>query len=217
MPSPGQGAPRSLEQDLLTEDAAVLANKARSNGDPSRGAIVFFQPHMTCTKCHSTGKADMPLGPDLAHSKDKITAQHLVESVLQPNKVVKKGFESIVVATDDGLTITGLLVSEKPGELVLRDIQRDGKLVTIDKDSIEAHQQNRLSIMPAGLVNQLTSRQQFLDLISYLIEITEKGPLRAAELEPAPALYAARPLPEYEKHVDHAGMIASLDEAAFKR
>jgi putative heme-binding domain-containing protein len=217
MLSPGQGAPRSLEQDLLTEDAAVLANKARSNGDPSRGAIVFFQPHMTCTKCHSTGKADMPLGPDLAHSKDKITAQHLVESVLQPNKVVKKGFESIVVATDDGLTITGLLVSEKPGELVLRDIQRDGKLVTIDKDSIEAHQQNRLSIMPAGLVNQLTSRQQFLDLISYLIEITEKGPLRAAELEPAPALYAARPLPEYEKHVDHAGMIASLDESAFKR
>ena len=166
MPLPGQGAPRSLEQDLLTADAAVLANEARSNGDPSRGAIVFFQPHMTCTKCHGAGKASMALGPDLARSKEKITAQQLVESVLQPNKVIKKGFESIVVATDDGLTITGLLVSEEPDELVLRDIQRDGKLVTIDTDSIEARQQNTLSIMPAGLVNQLTSRQQFLDLIS---------------------------------------------------
>ena len=30
--------------------------------------------------------------------------------------------------------------------------------------------------MPAGLVNALASRQQFLDLVCYLLEIAEHGP-----------------------------------------
>lgn len=35
--------------------------------------------------------------------------------------------------------------------------------------------ENAVSIMPAGQMNQLTSRQQFLDLIRYLIEIRDGG------------------------------------------
>ncbi len=42
--------------------------------------------------------------------------------------------------------------------------------------------------MPAGLVNNLSSRQQFLDLVRYLMEIAEKGPARARELKPDPSL-----------------------------
>jgi hypothetical protein len=70
--------------------------------------------------------------------------------------------------------------------------------------------------MPKGQVNQMTSRQQFLDLVRYLIEVRDGGPLKAKELEPAPQLYQIR-IPEYEKTIDHAGMIASLDQGAFKR
>ena len=45
--------------------------------------------------------------------------------------------------------------------------------------------------MPAGLVNALASRQQFLDLLRYLMEIAEYGPSRARALRPDPALLAA--------------------------
>ena len=63
--------------------------------------------------------------------------------------------------------------------------------------------------MPAGLVNALASRQQFLDLVRYLMEIAEHGPARARALRPDPALVAP-PLPEYERKLDHAGLIAGL-------
>ena len=38
--------------------------------------------------------------------------------------------------------------------------------------------------MPAGLVNLLADRRQFLDLVRYLIEIAENGPARARRCGP---------------------------------
>ena len=112
-----------------------------------------------------------------------------------------------VVLTDEGKPITGLLAEDGPEALVLRDPAQDGKLVTIPKDEIDERENSPQSVMPVGLVNQLGNRQQFLDLMRYVMEITEKGPQRAKELQPAPELYALK-LPEYEDRVDHAGMIA---------
>ncbi len=68
--------------------------------------------------------------------------------------------------------------------------------------------------MPDGLVNLLSDRQQFLDLAKYLIEVAEGGPTRAKELRPA---VTALVIPEYEKDIDHAGLIRALDDKAFKR
>src|SRR5439155_10237425 len=72
------------------------------------------------------------------------------------------------------------------------------------------------SAMPAGLVNQLSSRQQFLDLVRYLIELRDGGRARAAALAPPPALIALQ-IPEYEAHVDHAGLVRDLNAAALQR
>ena len=46
------------------------------------------------------------------------------------------------------------------------------------------------SLMPDGLVNALSDRQQFLDLARYLIEVAEGGPQRAKELRPARTAFA---------------------------
>jgi mono/diheme cytochrome c family protein len=70
--------------------------------------------------------------------------------------------------------------------------------------------------MPAGLMNQLADRQQFYDLAAFLIECAEFGPARARSLRPDAALINP-PLPAYEADLDHAGLIAELDAAAFER
>ena len=49
------------------------------------------------------------------------------------------------------------------------------------------------------------------------MEIAEKGPARARELKPDPSLLAVAPLPESERDIDHAGLIAGLDHASFER
>ena len=138
----------------------------------------------------------------------------LVNSVLSPSSVIKRGFETITVELDDGRSIVGLLVEETDADLVLRNAS-DGSLVTLAKTAIVKRLTGNTSTMPADLVNQITSRQQFLDLVRYLIEIREGGSDRARELRP-PASLIALATPEYEARVDHAGMIRRLDDKAFE-
>ncbi len=206
-----------LGESIGREDPAALAQAARQQGDARRGAVVFYQPFMQCTKCHTDATGEGQLGPELTKPNKEATDVFLVESILQPSKVIKKGFETVSIVTDEGQTITGLLAEDRADAIVIRDPGQNGRLITIAKDSIEAHKKDGPSIMPAGLVNALASRQQFLDLLRYLMDIRDGGPSRALELKPAPSLYAARPLPEYEKRIDHAGMIQSLNQDSFKR
>jgi putative heme-binding domain-containing protein len=214
-----EGSPASgLEQELLAENRVSLVQDALRSGDPVRGAIVFYQPYLTCTKCHTAGaEAAHPLGPDLARLEKATTPGHLVESILEPSKVIRKGFEPVAVVLNDGKTLNGILVEQTGRAIVIRDVAQQGRTVSIPKDRVDESTASRTSIMPAGLVNQLAGRQQFLDLVAYLAEIAAEGPARALELKPAPALYALPPIPEYEQHIDHAGMISGCDSASLKR
>jgi putative heme-binding domain-containing protein len=215
---PAAGMPGPLDQQLRGEDPSALARDARRLGDARRGALVFYQPALTCTKCHVNERADAPptLGPDLAALGKEVSDVELVEGILEPSKAIKKGYEPITIATDDGRTITGLLAEDRPDAIVLRDPGQDGTPVTIARGRIEQQSRGGPSIMPAGLVNALGSRQQFLDLVRYLMEIAEHGPARARALRPDPALVSP-PLPDYERRLDHAGMIAGLGPKNIRR
>ena len=101
------------------------------------------------------------------------TNEQLIMSILEPSREIKKGYETTLVETVDGATLTGLLVSQSKDQIRLRDpsTQRLLTLPTEDIDTIEA---SPLSIMPNGLIAQLNSRQQFLDLLALsLIHISE--------------------------------------------
>jgi putative heme-binding domain-containing protein len=208
---------QTLEQRLIAEPASALVEAARTDGDASRGAIVFHQPYMACSKCHVHGDPKSSLGPDLTIRQPDLTDNYLVDSLLHPSRVIRKGFESVTIVTNAGQTLVGLVAEETPDMVVLRDATQPERRTTLRRDEIDEISNNTQSIMPAGQVNQLASRQQFLDLLQYLIEISEHGLPRAKELQPPPAAYAARPLPDYESDIDHAGMIRTLDEDSFQR
>jgi putative heme-binding domain-containing protein len=202
----------SLQARLTREPVATLAKAARERGDAGRGAVLFFQPFLSCAKCHDS-EVGTQLGPDLAQSGIDATAEYLVEAVLQPSKVIKKGYEPLTINLIDGRTLTGLLAEEQNGKLTLVD-PAGGKKIIVAVADVEKRSVGTLSLMPEGLVNLLSDRQQFLDLTKYLIEVAEGGPKRAKELRPAQTAYV---LPTYENDIDHAGLIRKLDDKAFKR
>ena len=212
------GSPGLLEPQLKREDSVMLARDARSQGDAHRGALVFYQPALMCTKCHLSEGADVPapLGPDLGLLGKGVPDTSVIEAILEPSKTIKKGYETVTIVTDDGRTVSGLLAEDRADVVILRDPGQDGKLITIAKSHIERLSNRGPSLMPAGLVNALTSRQQFLDLLRYLIEIAEYGPARARALRPNLALLTP-PLPDYERNLDHAGLIAGLGPKSFHR
>ena len=212
----GQQLVSPLERELLSVPATTLADEATRFGDAKRGAVLFYQPQMACRQCHSVDGSKSPLGPALSEKRPDATDAFLVESVLTPSKSIRKEFQAAVVVTDDGKVIIGLVVEESPEKVVLQEGRPLGKLLEIPRSSIDEFKSINQSIMPPGQMGTLASRQQFLDLIRYLIEIRDGGALRAKELEPPESLYAIR-IPEYENDIDHAAMIADLDDAAFKR
>jgi putative heme-binding domain-containing protein len=215
--APEASPPGTLENQLRSEDAVTIARDARALGDPRRGAVVFYQPSLTCTKCHVSESGPPALGPDLGALGRDATDVYLVQSILEPSKVLKKGYETITISTEDGRVVAGLLAAEGPDAIVVRDPGQDGKPVTIPRNQIEARRSGGASIMPQGLVNNLGSRQQFLDLVRYLMEVAEKGPERARELRPEPSLLGPQPLPQSERDIDHAGIIGRLGEENSKR
>jgi putative heme-binding domain-containing protein len=202
----------SMTQLLERQSPTELAQAARLQGDASRGAVLFFQPYMSCAKCHDADSG-ISLGPDISKSGKETTAEHLIESLLAPSKVIKKGYETLSVQTVDGKVISGFMHEEKDGFLTLTD-PAGGKQVKIPIADIEQRSISTKSLMPEGLINQLSDRQQFLDLTKYLIEIAAGGPVRAKDLRPAQTVFT---LPEYEKHIDHAGLLNKLDNESFAR
>lgn len=213
---------QGLEAELQKESIGSLIQASAELGDPARGAIVFHQPTSTCAQCHNTDdESRTVLGPDLsqlsvARDGKPISDTELVEAILKPSQFIDKKYRSVIVATGDGETLTGIVVSENDQQLELREGSPTGKVLAIAKEDVEAIKENPLSIMPAGLMNSLQTRQQFLDLVKYLMTLREGGRTKAIELKPSAALLAVR-IPEYENHLDHAGLISSWDDESLKR
>lgn len=182
-----KGAPASeaialpLAQLLAKESVATLAKEARASGDAQRGAKLFYDQAITCAKCHDPA-GGKPLAPDLASKRDGVTDAFLIESVLDPSKSIRQGFEQFLVQDEEGLTFAGFKVSENAQTLILRE-PAGGKEMTFAKNKVEYIRQSQLSVMPAGLINQLKDKSQFLDLARFLMDANEGGPAKMNELK----------------------------------
>ena len=157
-------------QSLSSEELAQFAKEVHEQGSPSRGEEVLHRQQMTCLKCHAIGGVGGGVGPDLMELKPETTLDYLVRSVLLPNHEIKKGFETIVVVTDDGQAISGVRVDETPSELILRDLTRDE--IRIRRDTIE-EQETGISLMPANAAAML-AREEFVDLVRFLWAIGQQ-------------------------------------------
>src|SRR5262249_10117727 len=94
----------------------VLARLAGRERDAARGGLLFFQPHMACSKCHAVGDGKAStLGPDLTKIEKTTSDETLIESVLLPSKVIRKGYEPVVIVTADGRTLNGFVEKSDAG------------------------------------------------------------------------------------------------------
>lgn len=211
-----QSSASTLEEKLARLDPIHLAALARTNGDAKRGAILFHQPHIGCVKCHAVDGSKNNLGPNLTNpAKPGHDDAYVVTSVLKPSSVIRRGFESATVITLDGKSSTGLIVNRSDTSITLRDPLTASRHTYLRND-LEEVVINELSLMPAGLTNQLQDQQQFFDLIRYVLEIRDGGTTVAAQLQPPPGTITLQ-IPDYEKYIDHAGLIQTLNDEAFRR
>ena len=134
-------------------------------GDAQRGHAIFFdRTEVGCVRCHTISGTGGKVGPDLTKIGAEKTREYLLESIVDPNKVIAKGFETVVLALDDGRQIAGILKSEDAKELKL--ITPEGKLVTIEKSQIDQRTTGK-SAMPQDVAKPL-SKSDLRDVVEFL-------------------------------------------------
>lgn len=167
--------PQSLSEQLVSEDPVELAKLARERGDIVRGAILYHQGNIACAKCHRQIAGEKSVGPDLSKRKQSAQDSYYVESVLLPSKVLTEGYASVRVLTTDDRVLTGVIVDEDDDRIRMRDAKDVDKVYELEKSQIEQRSLVSVSAMPVGLADQLASRQQFLDLLRYVLELPERA------------------------------------------
>ena len=191
----GQSIPvraQTLETRLKQQSSQALAQQALAMGDAKRGAVLFHQRYMSCVQCHveREGEQGATLGPRLVALDEKPTTEKIVEAILEPSRTVRKGYEPYVLLTVDGRTISGILRKRTEDFIELAVLDKGGHVQRFAVDGLDEIVASKQSIMPAGLVNQLASPQQFLDLVRYVHEVVQGGPVIAQQLKPSAALLA---------------------------
>ena len=136
------------------------------NGDPARGKQIFFKTDgVQCKSCHRIGKEGEEVGPDLTTIGKKLDRARLLESILEPSKLIDPKFVTYLAEIDDGRLLTALLVEKGASEVVLKDARN--KVIRIPAQRIEQLVPQRKSLMPELLVREMTA-QQVADLLAYL-------------------------------------------------
>ena len=152
---------------LSPAELSKWAAESLTRGDARRGAEVFQRQDLNCTRCHAVSGKGGNVGPDLAKLDSKNKPEHVVESILLPDRSIKEGFRAVTVATESGLVVTGIQAYENGHEVLLRDPVRGE--TRIAKTEITARSEGG-SLMPANLAATLR-REEFLDLVRYLVDL----------------------------------------------
>jgi len=151
-------------------DAAALdafVEQVWDKADAKRGAAIYARENLKCVTCHRIGDTGGRVGPNLTAIGGSSPLDYIIDSLLDPAKNVKEGYNTVVVQTEDGQVLTGIQVTRSDAELVLRDATgKELKIPTADIDEESAG----TSLMPAGLIDSL-SREELADLVRYLADL----------------------------------------------
>ena len=166
----------SLTKQLIAEKASDLVHEAKESGNIIRGAILFHQGNINCARCHRPAAGKTRLGPDLSKLAADMTDETIVESILEPSKVIAKGFATKIIQHLDGRTFVGPVVKQTEDEITLGDLSGQGAEIKIALNDIDVERDSKISGMPDNLIDELKKRQQFLDLLKYVLDLKERGP-----------------------------------------
>lgn len=147
----------------LGVEAARAAAEQSDEGDVERGRKLFAS--QSCAACHTVVDGQTPKGPHLVDIGKRYQRPGLIESILKPSAKIAQGFDTYAFRTSDGKVFTGFVVSESAETITMR--QATGVVVELPQDDIERRVKQPISMMPQGIVNNLTV-EQLADLLAYL-------------------------------------------------
>lgn len=138
-----------------------------TQGDPVRGEIIFNDPEgaANCSKCHIIKGKGGSIGPELSFIGTSRTREFILESIINPSKVIASGYETIIILTRERKLITGIKKNED--ELGFYLIDKSGKEIHVPIEIVKKFKTQKISTMP-GNFKDLLATQDLADILAYL-------------------------------------------------
>ena len=83
---------QTIEQQLQQMLPSDLVKRINATGDPQRGAILFYQSFLSCSKCHDEAQGKRALGPTLTRYDKKPKVVRLNSSYLTLSLMLRRRF-----------------------------------------------------------------------------------------------------------------------------
>jgi putative heme-binding domain-containing protein len=158
--------PRQFVKAWKMDDVMPALDKVGKGRNYFRGRAAYEAAQ--CLACHKMGNEGTGAGgPDLTAISSRFTRKDILESIIEPSKVISEQYQNLAVVRKNGEPVVGRLLEETNDKLVLQpDLLKPDK-VEVKKSEVVRRVPSKLSPMPEGLVNVLT-QDDLLDLLAYL-------------------------------------------------
>jgi putative heme-binding domain-containing protein len=138
-------------------------------GDAKLGASLFLK--QGCIACHAVSPTEPPKGPYLGDVGVRYKRPDFIESILKPSAKIAQGFETIYFVLSNGKVTEGFIVRESGDEVEFRNSA--GIVQVLKKSDIEERGRRTTSVMPEGIVDNLTL-PELAGILAYLESLNVK-------------------------------------------
>ncbi len=165
--------PRPFVKQYTVAELLPIVEKGLSGRNYEQGRKLFGETK--CFACHRFAQEGGAFGPDLTALAGRFNAKDLLESIIEPSKVISDQYGAVTVVTLDGNLVTGRIINlVKDDIMVNTDMMDPDKITNVNRKTIESMAPSKSSMMPTGLIDNLT-QDEVLDLMGYLLSRGDAG------------------------------------------
>jgi putative heme-binding domain-containing protein len=124
---------------------------------------------VACAACHRFGNEGGSVGPELTGVAGRFSLHDLLESIVEPSKIISDQYQAITIRMKNGDVISGRVGNLNGSDInVVEDMFDPGNMTNVRRAQIESIEPSKVSPMPEGLLNSL-QLDEIQDLAAFLL------------------------------------------------
>jgi putative heme-binding domain-containing protein len=167
------GGPKGPGRNWKLEDAVAAVSNDSTNRNFAQGKMLFAAT--LCSSCHRMGGEGGATGPDLSQIGTRFSNKDILESIIDPSKVISDQYAATVLTLKNESTVYGRLKNEDRDKyyIATNPFTPQSVEVVLKKDVVEKKPSD-VSIMFPGTINRL-NKEELKDLLAYMISGANKN------------------------------------------
>ena len=159
--------PRPFVKHYTVDNLLPVVEKGLHDRDFERGRRMFGEAK--CFACHRFASEGGAFGPDLTALAGRFNAKDLIESIVEPSKVISDQYAAVNIVTTSGKMVSGRIINLHGDNMMVNtDMLDPDKMVNVSRRDVESMELSKISMMPENLIDTFRE-DEVLDLVGFLL------------------------------------------------